>query len=186
MWGTQQEAIDTHHSSVRAWRADAEESLAELEADFPRQTFRDRKGREAILDAEKLQLPDRAEPLYFKDITYAESELAWLRQRLILRCKFGGVGKVVIVKCYPKAFKGNDENLFQAFSDYYSRFKAAEEYRTQLAKRDFGSSEGAEKRDPKTPRREQREMRFAESTKRQRFGARCVAGEDCAPYACGM
>ena len=141
MWAERQEKLKAFHAEELVWRllpADEEETQLVV-ARFPHAVFRDKKGREASVDFDRLQCPDWAGPILFKHILKLEVKDAWGGKRLTLTHHTADSPKQIKTRCKPVAFKGEQGNLLGVFGHYYSRHKTAEAHHLQQAAEAAGS-----------------------------------------------
>ena len=135
LWTERQRALQALHDQRLAWRLlpRDEEEKAHVLKHFPHVIFRDKKGREATLDFDRLQLPGGDLPIFFKDIVSLKLKDAWMKKRLTIAHRQTGRPKPVSTKCYPALFKGDKGNLLTLFGHYYSRHKTADAANQQSA-----------------------------------------------------
>lgn len=129
MWSEQQRALQSYHSQDLAWRLlpTNEEEAAIVREHFPRIVLRDKKGAEAVLEFDRIQLGEWSAPILFKDIESASVEDAWnMKKRLTISHTPSGATKAVKVKFYPIHFTNEKGDLLTLFGHYYGRHKAAE------------------------------------------------------------
>ena len=130
MWTEQQKALQAFHAQHLAWTLQPknEEELALIQTHFPRLTYRNKKGAEATLDFDRLQLPEWEGPLFFRDIVSLKLEDAWNGKKLLkLTHRRADGGKPQVTKCYLEQFSREKEKLLGMFLHYYSRHKHAEQ-----------------------------------------------------------
>jgi len=129
MWAKQQAALQAFHQHDLAWRIvpiDGEQAEV-LQREFPRMVFKNSKtGAETVLDFDRLQLGEWSEPIFFKDIVFAELASVWTRKRLTLTYRTDSDDPVKRAKFFPGLYLGENGDLLACFSHYYSRHKTAE------------------------------------------------------------
>jgi Zn-dependent protease with chaperone function len=128
MWAERQEALQSFHAQSIAWRLlpKDEQETAVVRQHFPRTVFRNKRGAEAVLEFDRLQLPDLSVPILFKDIRRAFLENAWPTKRLTLSYLQDGKSKPQVRRFHPSTFSSEKGDLLQLFGQYYNRHKAAE------------------------------------------------------------
>ena len=128
MWAEKQNALQAFHSQDLAWRLlpKDEEEAAIVREHFPRLIFRNRKGAEATLEFDRIQLSEWSEPILFKDIARARVEDAWMKKRLTITHSQPGKDKPAKTRFYPSLFTGEKGDLLALFGHCYSRHKTAE------------------------------------------------------------
>ncbi len=135
LWTERQRALQAIHDQQLAWRLlpRDEEEKAHVMKHFPHAVFRDKKGREATLDFDRLQIPGWESPIFFKDIVSLKLKDSWGKKRLTIAHRQGERPKPVNTKCYPGLFKGDKGDLLTLFGHYYGRHKTAEAANQQSA-----------------------------------------------------
>ena len=135
MWGEQQERLKAFHAEELAWRllpADEEETRI-VTVRFPHVVLRDKKGREASVDFDRVQMPDWDGPILFKRVLKLEVKDGWGGKRLTITHHTADSPKKIRTRCKPVAFKGEKGDLLGVFGQYYSRHKTAEAHHLQQA-----------------------------------------------------
>ena len=127
MWDAREKFIQDFHSQDLVWRLipNGPEEQAIVEAQFPKRTFRDKKGNEATMEFDKLMLSTWPEPIQFSRIDSAQLEDAFGGKQLTLVTRKPDGGKMK-VKFIPSKFTGDAGDLLTQFQHYYGRHKTAE------------------------------------------------------------
>ena len=146
MWTEQQRALQSYHSQDLAWRLlpKDEEEAAIVREHFPRVVFRNKKGAEATLEFDRIQLAEWSAPILFKNIAIACVEDAWnMKKRLMISHDRPGTAEHTKTKFYPVLFVSEKGDLLTLFMHYYSRHKTAEARSRETAGHEFNPQPSA-------------------------------------------
>ena len=132
MWTERQEALKAYHGQTIAWRLlpKNEEETAVVKQYFPRIVFRNKRGKEIVLDFDSVQSPDLNGPLSFKHIVKATLTKSWGGKRLTLVYR-DAIGKNRSWAFGENQFTSEKGELLKYFIHYYSRHKTAEKVSQQ-------------------------------------------------------
>lgn len=121
LWTQQQEAIQSFHQEDLLWRmlGTTEEQIAALSKRFPRVVLAGKKGGQAVIDFDRIELAGWGAPLFYRDISHAEVKESWGRRLLVLTHQ--GRKTSINLKHYP-----GPPLLLDVFGHYYGRHKTAE------------------------------------------------------------
>jgi len=128
LWSRRQQLLQSFHGQDLAWRvlpANEEETAVVVEH-FPRAVLRNKKGKEATLEFDRIQLSDWDAPILFKDIFDVSLEQAFPKQQMTLVHKKEGKRFGAKAKFQPATFTNERGDLLALFGLYYSRHKTAE------------------------------------------------------------
>jgi Zn-dependent protease with chaperone function len=124
LWTKRQAVLQEYHQHDLLWRLlpKNEEQAAMIREHFPRLVFCGKKGGQAILEFDRIQLAEWNSPLFFRDILTAQVDTTWARRNLVLsHSKEAGRGSTS--KIPLRAYEGG---LLESFGKYFSRHKTAE------------------------------------------------------------
>lgn len=128
MWNAQQDAIQAYHGLDLAWRLipRTPEEVAHVLQYFPAKNFQHKKGDQAQLSYDRLQLSSWAEPVMFSQITSAVTDDHFMKKRLTIYYLHERTREALKVKLNPLEFtNAEDGNLLTAFGVYYGRHQTA-------------------------------------------------------------
>ena len=128
LWSERQQLLQSCHTQDLAWRLlpDNDEEKAFLAEHFPRTVLRNKKGKEATLEFDRIQLSGWDAPILFSDIFDVSLQQALPKQQMTLVHKKEGRRWGAKAKFQPAAFTSERGDLLTLFGLYYSRHKTAE------------------------------------------------------------
>lgn len=128
LWAERQKLLQSVHEQDLAWRLLPEDGdeTAIVEEHFPRTVCRNKKGKEATLEFDRIQLADWEAPVLFKDICKINLEDAFPKKQMTLAYKQEGRRWSAKRKFQPGAFTCERGDLLALFNLYYARHKTAE------------------------------------------------------------
>jgi Zn-dependent protease with chaperone function len=126
-WNKEQGELQEFHEQDLVYRLPKNEDQAALLRElFPRVVFSNLKGGEAVLEFDRIELPQLSSPLYFDEILMAEIVNNWVRKSVVLThaCRDESSGNTTNINL--RDYAEGAENMLTTFRRYYGRHKMAQ------------------------------------------------------------